>query len=492
MAVDPRTPVLIGAGQVNQRDDDETVDPVELMVSAAREAAPARVLESVDSVRVISTLSWRYRDAGLLVGQRIGASDVATSYSSVGGNMPQALLSRACLDIQQGTADVVLLTGAEAWRTKMRLRGQDRKPDWPSQDHDDIPLAPIAGDDVAMGGPAELRVELIRPSHVYPLFEQALRIANGETSDDHRRRVGALWSQFSAVAAGNPHAWSQTALTADEIWQPSSDNRMISWPYTKLMNSNNMVNQGAAVILTSAAAATKLDISTDRWVFPHSGADAQDTVAIAERAELHRSVAIRFAGQRALELAGVGVDDIAHVDLYSCFPSAVQVAATELGFPLGDPHRLLTVTGGLTFGGGPWNNYVTHAIATMYDRLVANPGDLGLITANGGVLTKHSIGVYGTAPHADGFRWDSVQCRVDSEPTHRADVQWTGVGTVESWTTPFDRDGNPEKCYLVVRVSDDVRTVAVDTDPADLAASVRDDLAGAAVHVDPDGTARLA
>ena len=144
-------------------------------------------------------------------------------------------------------------------------------------------------------------------------------------------------------------------------------------------------------------------------------------------------------GSGRCELAGVGVDDLDLVDVYSCFPSAVQVAANELGLPLGDPSRPLTVTGGLTFAGGPWNNYVTHSIATMAERLVATPGQRGFITANGGYLTKHSFGVYGTEPPTHEFRWEDVQSDVDREPTRAAEVEWSGVGTVESWTTPFNR-----------------------------------------------------
>ena len=153
------------------------------------------------------------------------------------------------------------------------------------------------------------------------------------------------------------------------------------------------------------------------------------------------------------------------IDLYSCFPSAVQVAAAELGLPAGDADRPLTVTGGLTFAGGPWNNYVTHAIATMAERLVANPGARGLVTANGGWLTKHSFGVYGTEPPAHEFRWEDVQSVVDREPTRTAVVEWSGVGTVESWTTPFNRGGTADKAFIAVRTPDGSRTLAVIADP---------------------------
>lgn len=486
--MDPRTPVLVGVGQVNQRDDAD-VEPVDLMVAAAREAADPRVLQAVDAIRVVNLLSWRYRDPGLLLGQRIGAPEASTRYTGVGGNTPQSLVNQACLDIQNGRAEVVLLAGGETWRTRMRLRAKEIKPGWTRQD-DTVPV-PAGGEDVPMSGPAEDRIALDRPSFVYPLFEQALRIANGESVEDHQQRISALWARFSDVAAGNPHAWSREARSADQIGYPSPDNRMISWPYPKLMNSNNMVNQAAVVILCSAEKATYLQIPRDQWVFPYAGTDSHDTYAVAERDELHRSPAIRIGGRRALELAGVGVDDLAHIDVYSCFPSAVQVAANELGLPTDDPQRPLTVTGGLTFAGGPWNNYVMHSIATMADLLRADPAARGLITANGGYLTKHSFGVYSATPPPTAFRWEDVQAAVDREPTRAAVVEWEGEGTVESWTTPFGRDGHPEKAYLTVRTGDDARAMALIDDPAAAAVTVAEDIAGAKVRVHADGRAQL-
>lgn len=489
MTLNPRTPVLVGYGQVNQRDDNPAVEPVDLMVAAARAAADPRVLEAVDAVRVVNLLSWRYRDPGLLVAQGIRAK-AATQYTGIGGNVPQSLVNQACLDIQAGRAEVVLITGAETWRTRTRLRANGTRPDWTRQD-ESVPIPPGSDEAVPMAGPGDTRIHLDRPAYVYPMFEQAVRIAAGESPDEHRQRIGELWAQFSVVAAGNPHAWSRDALSAEQIWRPGPGNRMISWPYTKLMNSNNMVDQGAALVLTSAEKAEYLQIPRDRWVFPYAGTDSHDTYAIGERAEFHRSPAIRIAGGRVLQLAGVGLDDIDLIDVYSCFPSAVQVAAGELGLPVGDEDRPLTVTGGLTFAGGPWNNYVTHSIATMAEQLVANPGRRGLITANGGYLTKHSFGVYGTEPPGHEFRWEDVQSAVDREPARTEVVEWTGVGTVETWTTPFNRAGEPEKAFLAVRTPEDARVLAVITDAAEAARTVEDDIAGATVRVSEDGTATL-
>lgn len=492
MALDPRTPVLVGYGQLNQYAEPLAAkEPVALMAQAARAAADPRVLAAVDAIRVVNLLSWRYRDPGLALAELIGADNPATRYTGIGGNVPQTLVNQACLDVMAGRTGVVLLAGAETWRTRKQLKTNGIRPDWTKQD-ESVPVPPGAEDAVDMSSPAQDRVKLTLPSHVYPLFEEALRVAGGETPDEHRARIAGLWARFNEVAQHNPHAWSSKAWSAREIGTAGPQNRMISWPYTKLLNSNNMVDQAAVVILTSVEQATHLQIPSERWVFPWAGTDAHDTYAVAERWEYHRSPAIRIGAGRALELAGLGADDVDLIDVYSCFPSAVQVAANEIGLPTDDPARPLTVTGGLTFAGGPWNNYVMHSIATMAEKLAAEPGTTGLITANGGYLTKHAFGVYSATPPADGFRWADVQDLVDREPTRREDADFAGVGTLESWTVPFDRDGKPDKAFLAVRTPQEARALAVITDPGAAAALVEaGDPAGSKVRVQADGSAEL-
>ncbi|NKQ56764.1 acetyl-CoA acetyltransferase [Amycolatopsis sp. K13G38] len=490
MSLDPRTPVLVGGGQLNRRDGEPEREPVALIAEAARAAeldsGGRGLLRALDSIRLVRMLSWRYRDPGRLVAAELGASPRHTAYTGDGGNSPQALVSGAAADIAEGRADVVLIGGAEAWRTRMRLRAEGKRPDWTVQD-ESVTKAPVLGAAEPLLGDGELRIGLDRPSSVYPLFEQSLRIAAGRGIDQHLKHCGELWSRFSEVAARNPHAWTTRACSAEEITTPSPANRWISWPYPKLMNSNNMVEQGAAVLLCSVAAAVRAGVPRENWVFPWSSAEAHDTYAIAERQALHGSPAIRIAGQRALSLAGAGAGDLGPVDIYSCFPAAVQVAAAELGLPVDDPARPLTITGGLTFAGGPWNNYVTHSIATMITAL-RECGGKGLITANGGYLTKHALGVYGTEPPPEGFRSENVQSEVDREPTTPALDSWQGTGSLESWTVVHDRGGAPETAFLAVRTPEGARTLAVNREPETLATLVSDEMAGAPVAVGEDGT----
>src|SRR6195952_1697359 len=216
MPIDPRTPVLVGYGQVNQHESNPATEPIDLMEQAARVSADPRVLESVDSVRIVNLLSWRYPNPGLLLAQRIRAQHAESRYTSIGGNVPQSLVNQACLDIQRGSVDTVLIAGAETWRTRTKLRAAGARLEFTNQD-DSVPVPQGADDDFQLAGPVELRIHLDRPSYVYPLFEQALRISAGETPDDHRRRIGELWARFSAVAQDNPHAWNRDHVTAEDI-----------------------------------------------------------------------------------------------------------------------------------------------------------------------------------------------------------------------------------------------------------------------------------
>jgi acetyl-CoA C-acetyltransferase len=258
------------------------------------------------------------------------------------------------------------------------------------------------------------------------------------------------------------------------------------------MNSNNSVEQGAAVLLCSAEAAERLGVPRERWVFPHSGADAHDTYGLSNRHDLHSSPAMRATGRATLELAGVGVDDVNLIDLYSCFPSAVEIAASELGLPVDDPARPLTVTGGLSFAGGPWNNYVTHAIATMADRLREAPsGSYGLCTANGGFITKHSMGIYANVPSATGFQWADVQEEVDRAPTREAVAEHDGDVVVESWTVMHDRAGQPENGLAAVLLPDERRAWGTTQDPDALKVLLTDDMIGRQAHLSADGSLTL-
>jgi acetyl-CoA C-acetyltransferase len=482
MTLDPRTPVIVGAGQVCHRDG-AAPEPVRLLAEAARRAeddsrAPG-LLRRVGSIRVVHILSWRYRDPGRLLADLVGAAPRHTAVTTVGGQSPQELLARTAADIQAGRADLVLVGGAETWRTRRAIRATGERPPWADQPAT-AEATEVIGGELVMGTPAEVDVGLTLPATVYPIFENALRAAAGRGLAEHTRLIAGLWARLSEVAVGNPHAALPRRFTAEEIATTGPGNRMVGFPYTKLMNSNSHVDQAAAILLAPAGTAAALGVPADRWVFPVSAASASAPPAISDRADLHSSPALGAAGRAALRLAGVEAAELAHLDLYSCFPSAVEVAAAELGLPL---DRELTVTGGLTFAGGPWSNYVSHAVATMVGRLRTDPGAPGLCTANGGYLSKHAAGVYSTRPPERGFRHVDAQEEVDRLPRRSLAEGCDGAVVIESYTVVHDRAGAPERAIAACLLPDGRRTWGVSTDPDLLGVMTGEEVCGRPARV---------
>jgi acetyl-CoA C-acetyltransferase len=489
-------------GQVVRRDPDPraATEPLDLMVTAAERAADDAMgagrghdlVRRLDSIRAVGVLSWNYVNPALALGERLAAHPQETVHTSTGGNSPQLLVNATARAIARRELDVALIAGAEAMATRQRAR---RGPDkvwleWPVQD----PATPSPvqlGDERPGTNEAEMARSLALPTQIYPVFENAIRAAAGRSFAEHQRVVAGLWSRFSAVAAANEHAWSRQALTAGEIAGVTHENRYIGFPYTKLMNANLYVDQAAALIMCSAGAARDAGIPKERWVFPWAGAEAHDHWWVSERADLHTSPAIATAGRAALAHAGVEIDDVHHVDLYSCFPSAVQVGAEALGLRLDDPDRPLTVTGGLSFAGGPGNNYPTHAIATMVERLRAEPGAVGLVTALGWYITKHSIGVYGTTPPPSPFAVLRPQDEVDALPRRPWVEEHEGPVTIESFTVMHDRDGAATLGIVACLTPDGRRAWGNVRAPAEAAAMTDDDPVGRKATLRADGTLDL-
>jgi acetyl-CoA C-acetyltransferase len=475
MNVDPRTPVIVGAAQVTVAEP-YAPEPVELLATAARDAAQdsgaPRLLARLDSIRVVGIVSRRYPDPAALVARHIGADPRHRATTTDGGQHPQALVHRTAIQIARGELDIALIGGAEAVRTRSAYKRDGRSAGWSTQSADARP-SEVYGSDTPFFGPDEIAAGLGTPVQMYPIFETALRAANGLSAETHRRRISELWSRFSQIAAGNPHAALRGGYSAEEVATVSPRNRAVCYPYPKLMNSNNAVDQAAALVMCSVEQARALGISSDRWVFPWSGAEANDTDELSHRHSLSGSPAIRLAGEVALRLAGVGVDELTWVDLYSCFPSAVQIAAAELGLPL---DRQLTITGGLTFAGGPWNNYVTHAVATLVGLVRERPDGIGLITANGGLLTKHAIGTYSGRPPTNGFRHENGQQAVDALPTRRSAPDYSGAATVEGYTVESDPDGAAGDAVIAGLTSTGERTWLRTDDPDLVKLAVSGDL----------------
>jgi acetyl-CoA C-acetyltransferase len=487
--VDPRTPVIVGVGQYVHRADsiDDALEPAALMEVAIRSACHDAGLAgppAADALRVVSQLSWRYGNTPRFVADRLGLTPRRLDQTTMGGNSPQSLVNTTALDIQAGAIDIAILTGGEATRTRKRARAAGVELDWPKGPADDEPN--IVGSDLSMNLEAETSRGIYMPVQIYPMFETAIRAASGRSVEEHRDHLGRLWSGLSEVAAGNPYAWIRDAKTPAEITTVTETNRMIGLPYPKLMNSNNDVDMSAALIMCSVDAARRLGVAEDRWVFPHAGTDCHEHNYVSHRDSFTATPAVEIGGRRALELAGIDIDDVALVDLYSCFPAAVQLGAAALGLDLS---RQWSRTGGLTFAGGPWNNYVMHAIATVVTELREQTREFGLVWANGGYATKHSFGVYSTVP-TSGFRHDEPQAEIDALP--RRDLALpadaAGPARIEAYTVMHSRDGAPEQAIVSCLLADGRRAWGTSDDGAVAAAMTHGEWVGATVTLTEDGS----
>jgi len=488
MTLDPRTPVLIGTGQVLQRAEglDDARDPVALMVEAITLAAADAGLSSVpnpDAIRVVSLLSWKYGNPAQFIAEDLGLTPRELGLSAMGGNTPQTLVNAASRQILAGEMDLVILTGGETSRTRARYNKAGLTPDWRTANTTPTSVS----EDLTMNMPEELARKIMMPIQIYPLFETALRAQSGRSVADHQVHISELYARFSAVAATNPYAWSKKQYTAEEIRTASETNRMIGFPYPKLMNSNNDVDMSAALILCSVEKATALGVPRDRWIFPQSGSDAHEHAFISHRNHFYDTPAIELAGRRVLELAGLTINDIDLVDLYSCFPSAVQLGAKSLGL---DITSQLTRTGGLQFAGGPWNNYVMHAIATVANELRSGVGATGLVWANGGYTTKHAFGVYATTPPKNGFAYDYPQDQIDALPRRSlaSPADAAGKMTIEGYSVMHDREGSPERSIASCLLADGRRAWADTTDVGIGRDMCTNEWVGRTVRADDSGT----
>ena len=471
----PNTPVLVGIGTINQRERDPAAadEAVQLMIRAARAAADdcgsAELLSSVERIGIPKGV-WGYRDPARLVARAIGAQ--ATTVLAEIGILQQSLFADACREIQAGHIDAALVVGAEAKYRQLQSEIQGVAVSETEQlETPDILLEP----EQEIWSEVESAAGLGMPVGFYAIMESALRKALGEDVESHRDRVAALYESFSKVAQSNPHAWNRDGMDAVAIRNASAKNRMLAFPYTKYHNSQWNVDQAGALLFCSVAKAEALGIAREKWVFPLASTESNYMVNTSQRVDLAGSAGARLAGKKALELADVAVEELELLEMYSCFPSAVQIYARELGIDLG---RQLTVTGGMTFGGGPLNNFVLQSTCRMAELLRERPGSKGLVTSVSGMLTKQGFGVWSTAPNASGFGFADVTAEAKKEaPAVELVTADAGDGEVIGCTVLYHGD-NPLRGVAVVALDSGKRTVAYNDEGAVMAEMMSSEYCG--------------
>jgi acetyl-CoA C-acetyltransferase len=480
--LDPRTPVLAGVGQASERLDEPGYrrrSPADLAADAARAALadagadPAAVAGAIDTVAGVRQFEISHPAAGAPLGRsdnyprsvarRVGAAPARAILEVGGGQAPQHLVNELAATIAVGGCEVALVFGSEAISTTQRYAAADDRPDFGERVGGSLEDRGYGLD--GLFSRHQVAHGLTSAASQYALIENARRARLKLTRDGYAAAMGALFAPFTLVAAANPYAAAPVARSAAELVTPSEANRPVADPYTRYIVAREKVNQGAAVLLASVAAARRLGIPADRWVFLRGHADLAER-DLFDRADLSASPAAVLAARHALQVAGVGAGDLAAIDLYSCFPAPVFNICDGLGLRPDDP-RGLTVTGGLPFFGGAGNNYSMHAIAEIAQRARAHPGGYGFVGANGGIMSKYSAGVYSTAP-APWRPDDSVglQAEVDGWPAVAQARQADGWATIETYTVKHGRDG-ARTGIVVGRLDADGRRFVAQADERD-------------------------
>jgi len=464
MSTPDNTPVLIGVGQITEKSADLNAasSPLQLMEQATFAAIGDAGLitdatKEIDAIVVVKSFREPMRNTPEALANLLGATSAQRWIIPDGGYGPQYLVNLFSQEIAHGKHQMVLMTGAEAMATGRKIVKSGQKIPWniPSDSDPDFLYAVPE-----MWNEHERLHGIWQASHVYPLFENALRHHLNRSIEDHQLAMGTLFSRLSEVAVRSPHAWFPVRRSPEDIAWPSESNRYVGWPYTKYMNAMNQINQSASVLLTSVGHARSLGVDPSRWVFLHGCADVTEIWDVTQRVNYHSAPAISILGRESLAMARINIEDITHIDLYSCFPSAVAIACRELGIPEDDP-RDLTVTGGLAFHGGAGNNYVMNSIAAMADQLREDPGTYGLVTANGGYLSRHSAGIYSTLPPEGPWqRPDPVfyQQEIDALDSPVFTESPDGKAAIETYSVVFGRDNHPDFGIVIGRLGSNPET----------------------------------
>ena len=493
--IDPRTPVLAGWAAVSQRESDPLAacEPLALMIEATRRSAVGQdaLLAGIDHVSVPRG-RWRYRNPGGAIARAVGASRARSVLAHV-GILQQSLIGEACRLIQEGAIETALVVGGDCGYRLQRARAAGLRVE-DTQQSDDPDLVMTAEEDLLH--PAELKAGLQMAVGSYALLHSAFQAARPGGVDQYRDRIARLSSDLSRIAADNPDSWKRDVLVAQAIREPSPRNAMQAFPYTKLHCTNWSVDQAGALILCSAGRADELGIDLGRCVFPIASAASNHMSQVSTRRELGRCLGARLAGQAALAAADLTIDEVDLIDLYSCFPAAVEIVAHELG---ASTDRPLSVTGGMAMAGGPFNNAVIQATCRMADLLSLRasegvpPGHraTGLVGSLSGIMTKQGFGLWASRPVGDFAMIDVTAEVAQAERQLEVVDDYSGPAQVAASTVLYER-GEPLKAVVIAATPDGRRIVAESADAAVIAALERDLAIGTTIDVGDGSTFRMA
>ena len=483
---DPRSPCLIGFAQRTVRlEEGDAPEPLDLWAemaeSAARDSGGHDVIRAIDDINVVFSVSWSYDDAPERLAERLGLAKGARHLSSMSGTSSQKMLTNAAGRILGGESDLALVAGAESLATRKRIKRRGESLSW---SHPPDKRAGVPFDDPFH--PSELAHEVFQAYLTFAIFDVARRKHLGLSPEENLRQAGELFAPMTEVAAANPNAWFRQQRSAEELIAVGPENRMVSHPYPKHLVAIMDVDMASGLLIASHEKADALGVPRDRRIYLRGWCEAKDPVHVAEREDLWKSVAMEEVSQETMTAAGIGIDDIAHLDLYSCFPSSVNFARDALGLAANDS-RPLTVTGGLPFHGGPGSAYLGHSIACLAERLREDAGAFGMTSGVGMHMANHSYAVYSSEPGSlappDSA---AVQARIDAAGRRNIRGSASGPARVAAYSVVHGREG-PRALLAVCELSGGDRCYARSESPDLMAAFESTEFVGESVKLEDGG-----
>jgi acetyl-CoA C-acetyltransferase len=480
-----RVPVLVGIGTATRREEnfEDALEPIDLMLEAVANAG----LDSGSPVTLAGTQfiavprgRWSYRDPAGEIAAVIGADAPTTVLASV-GVLQQTLIGEACARITRGEAHTSLVAGADAGYRILRAKiAGARAMERDQESEPDIHMAPKE----ELRHPVEKRAGLVMPVGLYAVMESAYRAKHGWSVAQHRDRMAEILASFGRAAASNPHAWNRDPIAHESIRNAGDRNPMQAFPYTRSHCSTWNVDQAAALLFCSAERAEELGVPCDRWIFPVASTESNHMVAVSARADLGSCPGAAITGRAALDAGGLAPEEIDLVELYSCFPLAIETYADALGLPL---TRDLTVTGGMPFAGGPYNNYVLQATCRAAELLRQGKGRTALVSSVSGTLTKQAFGLLSVNPSPNSFVHADLSETVAAKVETREVVDsYTGTATVAGYTVLHGRDKQP-RGLLLVDTPEGRRALVTTEAPQMMDAMEKEEFVGRRVNVIDDG-----
>ena len=454
-------PVVVGLGSLQQNgnflDLDEALIMMEQVTQAAIEDSTNKnISRYIDEVQVPKGY-WKYRDPGKWIAKRNGFSEAETSVTKI-GVLQQHLINNACNKIIRGEIRASLIVGGEARYKKIKAAIEDKEfieteltenPDHYVKAKDDLHI--------------KQEVEHLGAMAVgyYAILETALRAKKNLSIDEHKKYLGRMYSEFSKIAAANPGGWSEKDLSWQDIAMVNKKNTIQALPYNKFHCTSWNVNQASAMILCSEEIADELNIPKSKRIYPLASSETNHMIAAIQRPNLIKPTGLKLAAEYILNICHENNIKPNTYELYSCFPVAVQMFAEVLSL---QDNEKLTVTGGMSFAGGPLNNYMIHSTVKMLEDIRSTPSKIGLVTGVSGMMTKQAFALWAKDPLINFTSKDVTSVAAAIERPKDISSLNEGTGVIIGYTVLPKNHKEEEKSVMYIEDTNGDRKVLISYD----------------------------